>query len=110
MGDTLGEIDEDGVVIDESRIGLFGLISNECKQRMSIDQFKNITSKIYIGLMGCKFDDVPIPFSEKRIHKEKVGIIIVALDFTSILVMIFFFSKINELNNEFLTKIDDLRV
>lgn len=33
-----------------------------------------------------------------------------AVDFTSILIMIYFFSKINVLNNEFLSSIDDLRV
>ena len=77
---------------------------------MSIEQYKNITSKTYIGLLGCKYDDVPIPFSPNRFHKESVGIVIVSLDFASMLVMIFFFSKINELNNEFLQKIDDLRV
>jgi hypothetical protein len=77
---------------------------------MSIEQYKSITSKIYIGLLGCKYDDVSLPFSKKRIHKEKIGIIIVALDFTSILIMIFFFGKIKQLNSEFLEKIDDLRV
>lgn len=69
-----------------------------------------ITSQIYIGVVGCKADDVDIPFSSKRLHKEKVGIIIVVLDMASIILMIFFFLKISELNNEYLDTMDDLRV
>ena len=36
--------------------------------------------------------------------------IIVCVDFFSILVMMFFFAKINSINNEFLENMDDLRV
>jgi hypothetical protein len=39
-----------------------------------------------------------------------VGVIIVCVDFFSILVMMFFFAKINSINNEFLEDMDDLRV
>ena len=67
-------------------------------------------SNTYLGIFGCKYDDVGIPFSENRLHKEVIGVFIVCLDFSSILVMMFFFSKINTLNNEFLQSMDDLRV
>jgi hypothetical protein len=77
---------------------------------MSHPAWHNITSQNYIGVFGCKYDDVKIPFISTRLHKEKIGIIIVSVDFTGILVMIYFFSKINHLNNEFLSNIDDLRV
>jgi len=77
---------------------------------MSHPVFQNITSQEYIAVIGCKYDDVKIPFSSKRLHKEVIGIIIVGIDFGSILIMIYFFSKINVLNNEFLSSIDDLRV
>ena len=39
-----------------------------------------------------------------------IGVFIVCLDFSTILVMMFFFAKINTLNNEFLANMDDLRV
>lgn len=78
--------------------------------RMSHPVFQSITSQEYIAVVGCKYDDVKIPFSSKRLHKEVIGIIIVGIDFGSILIMIYFFSKINILNNEFLSSIDDLRV
>ena len=91
-------------------MGLFGLISDDCKLRMSNDIYNHITSKTYIGIFGCKYDDVKMPLSETRLHKEVIGVIIVCVDFTSILVMMFFFSKINSLNNEFLSNMDDLRV
>jgi hypothetical protein len=77
---------------------------------MSDDKYQDITSKTYIGVFGCKYDDVKIPFSETRLHKEVIGIFVVCLDFSSILVMMFFFAKINTLNNEFLENMDDLRV
>ena len=106
----MGEVDEDGFTIDEDGIGLFGLISDECKLRISHPDFLKITSSLYIGVMGCKYDDVKMPFTDKRIHKEKIGVITVAIDFASIMIMIFFFSKIQDINDEFLNNIDDLRV
>ena len=74
------------------------MISDECKLRMSYDEYLNITSPIYIGVMGCKYDDVKAPFSSNRMHKEKIGVMTVALDFISIIVMIFFFGKIEKIN------------
>ena len=110
IGYKLGDVDSEGRTVDENGIGLFGLISDECKLRIGHPDFLNITSPLYIGVMGCKYDDVRMAFSDKRLHKEKIGVITVALDFASILVMIFFFSKIQDINNEFLDNIDDLRV
>ena len=69
-----------------------------------------VTSQIYIGVVGCKNDKVSVPFFTDMIHKEYIGIIIVSLDISSILLMIFFFYKIRELNLEYLDTMDDLRV
>ena len=77
---------------------------------MSDSAYLNVTSKLYIGILGCKYDDVNVPLMNKRLHKEKIGTMIVIIDFASILLMMYFFSSINSLNNEFLEKIDDLRV
>ena len=77
---------------------------------MSDPAYLNVTSKLYIGILGCKYDDVNVPLMNNRLHKEKIGTMIVIIDFASILLMMYFFSKINALNNEFLEKIDDLRV
>ena len=84
-------------------------MSNE-KFRISESKPFLVTSTTYIGIFGCKYDTVTIPFSKEPTHKEVVGVIIVCVDFFSILVMMFFFSKINAINNEFLESIDDLRV
>ena len=89
---------------------MFGLISDECKLRMSYEDYLEITSPIYASIVGCRYDDVKLAFSNNRVHKEKIGVVAVALDFASILVMIFFFSKIKAVNDEFSDKIDDLRV
>ena len=110
MGYVEGELDENGEIIDRNRAGLFGLISDNCKLRMSDPNYLNITSQIYLGVFGCKYDDVKMPFIESRIHKERIGVFIVCLDVISIMLMIYFFTKINTLNNEFLGCMDDLRV
>ena len=110
IGYKLGEIDSQGNRVTENSIGLFGLISDECKLRMSYEEYLNITSPTYVSIVGCRYDDVKFTFSENRVHKEKIGVVAVALDFASILVMIFFFSKIKAVNDEFSNKIDDLRV
>ena len=61
--------------------------------------------------MGCKYDDVKVPFTRNtRIHKEWIGIIIIICDVVSIGIMIYFFTKIRELNEEFLNALDDLKV
>jgi hypothetical protein len=69
---------------------------------MSDYDYLNITSQIYLGVFGCKYDDVKLPLIEHRVHKEKIGVIIVCFDVASIMLMIYFFAKINNLNNEFL--------
>ena len=110
IGYKLGERDSKGDRVTENSMGLFGLISDECKLRMSREEYLDITSPIYVSIVGCKYDDVKFTFSKNRVHKEKIGVVAVALDFASILVMIFFFSKIKAVNDEFSNKIDDLRV
>ena len=39
---------------------LFDMVSDDCKSRMN--EFK-VTSYQYIGVVGCKYDDVAIPFT-----------------------------------------------
>lgn len=109
MGYQIGDIKENQE-ITERDMGLFGLISDDCKLRMSDPRYLEIMSMNYIGIFGCKYDDVGIPLTNKRLHKEVIGVFIVCLDFSTILVMMFFFAKINTLNNEFLANMDDLRV
>lgn len=58
VGYQVGEIDDDGVRIDQDKAGLFGLISDECKLRMSDPAYLDVTSKLYIGILACKYDDV----------------------------------------------------
>lgn len=70
IGYKLGESDSSGNIVDANGIGLFGLISDECKLRMSYEEYLHITSPIYIGIVGCKYDDVQTPWGGKRIHKE----------------------------------------
>ena len=94
--------------IDQERAGLFGLFSDECKIRMSDPVYLDVMSKIYIGIIGCKYDEVN--FFNNPMHKEKIGAMVVIIDFASVLLMLYFFSKINSLNNELLEKVDDLRV
>lgn len=83
------------------------MISDSCKDRIHGYQ---ITSYEYIGVVGCKYDQVQIPFTEIRVHKEKIGVAIIVCDMISIVVIFFFFGKLNELNNEFLDCLDDLEV
>ena len=98
----------DGEVITKQNAGLFGLISDECKLRMSNELYLNITSKIYLAVFGCQSDFVVFPIVNKEFHKEVCGIVIVCFDVASILVMIYFFTKINTINNEFLDEMDNL--
>ena len=63
IGYKKGDFDEDGYIVPDHRLGLFGLISDDCKLRMSHPIYQNITSQIYIGIFGCKYDDVKIPLS-----------------------------------------------
>ena len=86
----------------------FDMVSDDCKARMN--EFK-ITSYQYIGVIGCKYDDVAVPFSSKiRLHKEWIGIVILLCDILSILMMYYFFSSIRKLNLEVLEAMDDLLV
>ena len=82
------------------------MVSDSCKSRMN--QFK-ITSYQYIGVVGCKYDDVKVPFTKnKRLHKEWIGVVILLCDILSIIMMYYFFSSIRRLNLEILEAMDDL--
>ena len=100
-------------MIDESKdagkkiVSLFDMVSDDCKQRM--DEFK-VTSYQYIGVVGCKYDDVSVPFTELRLHKEWIGIIIIVCDVLSICIIYYFFAKIRTINMEVLRAMDDLKV
>jgi hypothetical protein len=63
-----------------------------------------------LGIVGCKYDTIKVPFVENRLHKEVIGMYIVIFDTISICIMLYFIGKISTLNNEFLGDIDDLRV
>ena len=52
---------------------------------------------------------VGVPFT-KRMHKESIGILLVSVDIISILVLAKFFSKLDNINREFTTKIDNITV
>lgn len=43
-------------------------------------------------------------------HKETIGVIVVSVDFFCLLIMIYFFNKLEALNNEFLKVVDDLKI
>ena len=69
-----------------------------------------ITSYDYILVVGCAEDDILIPILGKRVHKQKIGIIVVIADIISVLYMALIFSKLTNINHEYLTIMDDLRV
>ena len=70
----------------------------------------NITSYDYILVVGCTEDSVTISAVGSRIHKEKIGILVVVLDMISVIFMAFIFQKLAEINNEYLGIMDDMRV
>ena len=69
-----------------------------------------ITSYQYIGVVGCKYDDVQVPLTQIRLHKEWIGIIIIVCDVMSICIIYYFFAKIRIINLEVLKAMDDLKV
>ena len=82
------------------------MVSDDCKDRMNEHK---VTSYQYIGVVGCKYDDVKVPFTKsKRLHKEWIGIIILLCDIVSIMMMYYIFSSIRRLNIEILESMDDL--
>lgn len=48
--------------------------------------------------------------TETRVHKEIIGVVVVVADFLCMVIVIYFFTKLESLNNEFLENVDDLRV
>jgi hypothetical protein len=62
----------------------------------------NVTSPIYIGIIGCKYDYIYLPFKTGsgvvKMHKLDVGVAIVCFDILSFLICMYFFNKIKNLN------------
>ena len=61
-------------------------------------------------VVGCRKDEVSMPFTSEEIHKSELGVMLVAFDIFSILVIWLFFYKLEVINNEYLRIIDDMNV
>ena len=83
------------------------MIRDECFDRI---KYLNITSMEYILVVDCNQDHVTVPVIGRKVHKAQVGIIVVILDVVSVAIMAFVFSKLREINDEYLDIVDDLRV
>jgi hypothetical protein len=92
---------------EEGDLNLYYLFREYCLDRI---KYLKITGFEYILVVGCTEDSVTIPFLETKIHKEKIGILVVILDMVSVMYMAFIFSKLREINNEYLEIMDDMRV
>jgi len=104
----IGKYYEDSNPKEDKKVSFFEMVSDDCKTRMS--EYK-VTSYQYIGVVGCKYDDVLVPFTRStRLHKEWIGIIILICDIVSIMMMYYFFSSIRRLNLEVLESMDDMLV
>lgn len=92
---------------DNDYMNIAHLVKDECKYRI---QYQKITSYDYILVVGCQEDQVTLPFVNYKMHKQKVGILIVILDVISVIFMAFQFQKLRGINDEYLEIMDDLRV
>jgi len=92
---------------EDQDLNLFYLFREVCKDRI---KFLDITSYDYIVVVGCQEDDVQIPLIGQSIHKHKVGIFVVVMDMISVMFMGLIFSKVQNINQEYLDIMDDLRV
>ena len=75
---------------------LFYKITEFCKDRIT---FLSLTSYDFIAVVGCTKDKVTVPFVNMALHKEKIGIIAVAIDILSVAIMFYMFGKLKEINN-----------
>ena len=57
-------------------------------------------------ILGCQSDDIQTPMG--TLHKDNIGVLVVATDIFSILVITYFFRKLKELNAEYIDVIDSL--
>mmetsp|Transcript_24596 Transcript_24596/g.38189 ORF Transcript_24596/g.38189 Transcript_24596/m.38189 type:complete len:190 (-) Transcript_24596:3055-3624(-) len=80
----------------------FYRIREYCTDRI---KYLNITSPEYIVVVGCSEDTINL--FGTNYHKENVGVFVVVVDFISIMIMAFVFSKLSEINEEYLEVIDD---
>lgn len=67
------------------------------------------TSPDMIIVAGCQSDEIMVPFI-KMFHKESIGCLVVSIDMLSILIMAMFFSKLNDLNEEYIDILDGMTV
>ena len=75
---------------------LFYKMTDFCKDRIT---FLNLTSYDFIAVVGCTKDKVTVPLVNVALHKEKIGIIAVAIDILSVAIMFYMFGKLREINN-----------
>jgi hypothetical protein len=92
---------------EEGDLNLYYLFKEYCIDRI---KYLKITSFEYILVVGCTEDYVTISSFNSKIHKEKIGIIVVVLDMISVAFMAFIFQKLLEINEEYLDIMDDARV
>ena len=81
-------------------------LSDDCIKRIRYD---NVTSSHLIAITGCIDDFVNVPFF-KKYHKESIGFMAVCLDILSIIIMTLFFSKLNDINEEYINILDGMCV
>lgn len=63
-----------------------------------------------MAIVGCKYDTVDVEIIGTRVHKEIVGIVLIICDFSSVVIMMYWFGAMGLINNEYLVVMDDLRV
>ena len=68
----------------------------------------NSSSPEILFIVGCLSDMVAVPgFEDQYIHKETVGIIIVVCDICSFLLMYLVFVRLQAINDEYITILDN---
>lgn len=73
---------------EEGDLNLYYLFKEYCIDRI---KYLKITGFEYILVVGCTEDSVTVSAFGSKIHKEKIGIIVVILDMISVAYMAFTF-------------------
>ena len=81
-------------------------LSDNCIKRIML---AHVTSPDMIMVVGCQSDMIMVPFM-RMFHKESIGCLVVAIDMLGILIMAMFFSKLNDLNEEYINIVDGMTV
>ncbi len=81
-------------------------LSDHCIKRIML---AHATSPDMIIIVGCQIDMIMVPFM-RMFHKESIGCLVVAIDMLGILIMAMFFSKLNDLNEEYIDILDGMTV